>query len=242
MQQFGLIGKSLEHSFSKQYFTDFFLENSIDAKYSNFNIASEADLQSFLQTTNAEFANVTIPYKQSIIKYLDAIDTVAEKVGAINCIKKINGNWVGTNTDVFGFQKSFKHFLQPNNTHAMIIGNGGAAQAIKFVLHQLNIPFVIVTRKSDLGTIHFADMDENIMNKYTIIINTTPLGMYPNVDSFPPIPYQYLTANHYLFDLVYNPLETLFLQKGKLANATCRNGFQMLEEQAKAAWDWWNAY
>jgi shikimate dehydrogenase len=238
--QFGLIGQSLSHSFSKVFFTDYFLQQQIDAGYNNYEAASIQDVEQLLQTTSVNCFNVTIPYKQSIVPLLAKCTPAATQILAVNCIKKIDNQWHGTNTDIDGFWLSFAPHLQQHHTHALIIGNGGAAQAVKFVLRKMNIPFAIVTRSSQIGAISFADLTADVMAKYSIVINTTPLGMHPNELSSPPIPYQYITSQHYLYDLVYNPTETIFLAHAKSANAIAINGLQMLEKQALAAWQWWN--
>jgi shikimate dehydrogenase len=238
--QFGLIGQSLSHSFSKTFFTDYFLQHQLDAVYTNYELTDIDTIAKLLQTTTCHFFNVTIPYKQSIVPLLQHCTPAAMQIQAVNCIKKINNNWHGTNTDIDGFWLSFAPHLQAHHSHALVIGNGGAAQAVKFVLRKLNIAFASVTRSSQIGTISFADITADVMAKYTIIINTTPLGMYPDVQSSPPIPYQFVTSKHYLYDLVYNPTETIFLAKAKVAKATAINGLDMLEKQALAAWQWWN--
>jgi shikimate dehydrogenase len=239
-QQFGLIGQHLAHSFSKDFFIDYFLQHNIDAVYDNFEMPDIASVTHFLASTNYSALNITIPYKQLIIPILQSCTPAATSIQAVNCIKKIGSAWHGTNTDIDGFWLSFAPYLQAHHTHALIIGNGGAAQAVKFVLRKLNIAFVVVTRASQIGAISFADLDAAVMHKYKIIINTTPLGMYPNTESCPPLPYEYLTAQHYLYDLVYNPTQTIFLQKGFYANTIIKNGQEMLEKQALAAWQWWN--
>jgi shikimate dehydrogenase len=238
-QQYGLIGQSLAHSFSKSFFTKLFFEKNIDAVYNNFNLANEMELLKFLQETECMFCNVTLPYKLMIKSYIPVVDKIANAIEAVNCIKKMDGIWHGTNTDVIGFEQSFAPHLQAYHTQAMIIGNGGAAQAVKYVLRKLNIPFVVVARTNAIGTINFVDLDDAVMDKYKIIINTTPLGMYPDMESAPPLPYHLLTSKHFLFDLIYNPAETKFLAAGNKVGATCINGLQMLELQAVAAWEWW---
>jgi shikimate dehydrogenase len=237
--KYGLIGKSISHSFSQNFFTDFFLKSNVDGVYSNFDLDNESELDYFLQHTDCHFCNVTMPYKIIIQKYLHHIDAKAQSIHAVNCIKKIGGKWYGINTDIIGFEQSFSPNLQAHHTHAMVIGNGGASQAIQFVLRKLGIAFVVVSRTPIIGSISYSDVDAAIMDKYKIIINTTPLGMHPAVDSLPPLPYQLLSNKHYLFDLVYNPTETKFLWHGNQCGATCVNGWQMLQLQAMAAWEWW---
>jgi shikimate dehydrogenase len=240
MNHYGLIGQSLEHSFSKTFFTNLFTQQNIEAQYQNYNLANEKELATFLSETNCNFCNITMPYKQIVHTYLDAVSEVGLHTEAINCIKKDRGRWIGTNTDVIGFQQSIVPLLKPHHQHALIIGNGGAAQAVKYVLRKLNIPFIVVARSAQIGCIGFADLTEEIILKYSLIINTTPLGMHPNTDASPPIPYQFITSNHLLYDLIYNPQETLFLKNGKANGAVIKNGLEMLELQALAAWDWWH--
>jgi shikimate dehydrogenase len=237
--QFGLIGQSLLHSFSKPFFTKLFLDKNINAVYNNYDIANEFELSEFLLHSDCTFCNVTMPYKIQIKNYLHALTPEAQLIESVNCIKKVDGKWIGNNTDAIGFLQSFVPYLQAHHTHALIIGNGGAAKAVKTVLRKLNIPFIVVARSAQIGCIGFADIDAAVMEKYKIIINTTPLGMYPEVQSLPPIPYQFITAAHLLFDLIYNPTETIFLKNGKQNGATTANGMQMLELQASAAWEWW---
>jgi shikimate dehydrogenase len=240
MQQFGLLGKHLEHSISQTYFSNFFTENKIDAQYQNYSFENWLEVEAFLANTIVKGFNVTMPYKISIFDFVKNKTVQAKVVGAVNCLKKNKqGEWCGHNTDVAGFEKSFVKHLQSQHSKALILGNGGAAQAVKYVLKKLSIPYAVVCRTPQIGSIGFADVDEQILQQYSILINTTPLGMFPHVHSLAPLPYQFIGSQHYLFDLVYNPSETVFLQHGKNVNAVCVNGLEMLIAQAEAAWDWW---
>ncbi len=239
MKHYGLIGKSLTHSFSKEYFTTKFLKEGIEASYELFEFESISNIAIWLKSTNLNGANITIPFKESIIPFLDCIYMNTQKIGAVNVIKKENNIWIGTNTDVIGFEKSFTPLLK-NQTHAMILGTGGASKAVQFVLKKLNIPFVLVSSSLQIGTISYADIDEAIIKKYSIIINCTPLGTFPNVTTCPAIPYNLLNANNYLFDMVYNPEPSLFLQKGLQQGATIKSGLEMLHLQAEAGWQFFN--
>jgi shikimate dehydrogenase len=238
---YGLLGKKLSHSFSKNYFTNKFSVEKIHAIYENFEFENEDALKLFLQTTSIHFFNITIPYKESIFPIIDEVDTIANNISAINCIKKVDNKWYGTNTDAIGFEKSFISKLKSNHNKALILGNGGASKAVQFILKKLNIPFVIVSRTFVLGGLNYHDINEEIITNYPIVINTTPLGMYPNITDAPPLPYHLMNENNYLFDLIYNPTESLFLQKGKLQNAIISNGLEMLETQALASWEFWNS-
>lgn len=181
--------------------------------------------------------NVTMPFKQAVIPYLDRLDATAEAVGAVNVIY----NRVGYNTDCIGFMESLRPMLRPDDKNALVLGTGGAAKAVVYGLKQLGIQPTLVSRTPQVGhQLGYDQLDYSIMKMHTVIVNCTPLGMYPNVDACPPIPYPLITARHLLFDCVYNPEETLFLQHGKAQGATIRNGIEMLYGQAKAAWEIWN--
>ena len=185
--------------------------------------------------------NVTIPYKEKVIPYLDVADEIVKQTGACNCIKIVQGKKMGFNTDVIGFGTSLDIKLTHTHTHALVLGTGGAAKAVQYALKQRKISFVQVSRTPAAGMLSYADLDQAVMESHTLIINTTPLGMYPKTDEAPPIPYQYLTPSHYLFDLVYNPDKTLFLQRGEERGAVIENGKDMLRIQADASWEIWNA-
>jgi len=242
MRLFGLIGYPLSHSFSKKYFTEKFEREELsDCAYENFPIASIDELPTvLLKHPDLVGLNVTIPYKQQVMKYLDA-SNLPKGVEACNCIKIENGKLTGNNTDVTGFEISFKQMLKPHHKKALVLGNGGATLAVIYVLKKLNIDYEIVSRRvHDRSTLTYNDVSVAVIKKYPVIINTTPLGTYPDVDECAPIPYEAITSEHYLFDLIYNPSETLFLRKGKEKGATTKNGYDMLEIQAEESWKIWN--
>jgi len=193
------------------------------------------------KTPGLEGLNVTIPYKGEVIPYLNKLDEAAETIGAVNTIKLIEGKLYGYNTDVIGFKNSLKSLLQKHHTKAIILGTGGAAKAVKYVFTKMGIAFISVSRSTKENAITYANIDETILKNYYIIVNTTPLGTFPNVEEYPNIPYKHLTEKHLLYDLVYNPAETLFLKKGKEKGATIKNGLQMLKLQAEASWEIWNS-
>ena len=261
MRQFGLIGYPLSHSFSQKFFTEKFLqENIVNANYTNFPIPS---IQSFAalwkENSNLEGLNVTIPYKKEVIPFLQYSSPVVQAIKACNCIRKFNNELYGYNTDVIGFEKSLLPFLEPHHTHALILGTGGAAAAVQWVLQELNIQFQLVSRKGNAidgntleentleknaemkSSISYEQLNKSLVESHTLIINTSPLGMFPNVNEAPPIAYEGITAKHHLYDLVYNPTETLFMQKGLEKGATVQNGLAMLHIQAEESWAIWNA-
>lgn len=243
MKKFGLIGYPLSHSFSQKYFTEKFRKENIhDCVYENFSLSEIGQISSILiNEPQLHGLNVTIPYKEQIIPFLHFKNDVVEKTGACNCIKIKNGKLYGYNTDVIGFEISLKKKLKDYHTHALILGTGGAAKAVEYVIKESGIDYKFVSRKVSSGnTINYGDLNENIIQSHTLIINTAPIGMYPNVDAYPNIPYQALTAKHYLFDLIYNPEKTMFLQKGEERRAAIQNGHEMLIIQAEESWRIWN--
>jgi shikimate dehydrogenase len=239
-KQYGLIGKTLGHSFSKKYFTDFFAQQNFDAQYSLFEL-QEDELQNFLTTTNCVACNVTIPYKENIFNLIAHKDEVSVAVGVTNCIKKINEEWYATNTDALALISELEALNLPADTKAIIFGTGGASKAVQYACKHVGIRFLLVSRTQGIGSVTYADVDEQILSRYKLLINTTPLGMAPNANTCVPIPYQFISANHFAFDLVYNPEETVFLQKCKEAGAVMKNGLGMLGKQAELSWAWWNA-
>lgn len=243
MKRYGLIGYPLTHSFSQKYFSEKFLREKFnDHVYENFPIQAISELKDIL-ASYADLCglNVTIPYKKDVLSYLDECSQAVESMGACNCIKMSNGKLSGFNTDVIGFEKSLRPFLRPEHTAALILGTGGAAVAVAYVMNQLGIPYQYVSRKKTSNSISYVDVDQQIISDHSLIVNTTPLGMYPAVDDCPPLPYQWLTAKHHCFDLIYNPAETLFLRKAAAQNATIQNGAEMLIIQAEESWRIWNA-
>jgi len=242
LRQFGLIGYPLSHSFSQKFFTEkFLLENIVNAQYTNFPIDS---IQSFTslwkEHPSLEGLNVTIPYKKEVIAFLQHSSPVVASIKACNCIRKFNNELYGYNTDVIGFEKSLLPFLKPYHTHALILGTGGASAAVQWVLEKLNIQYQVVSRKANTG-LSYDQLSASVIESHTLIINTSPLGMYPNIHEAPPIAYDAITAKHHLYDLVYNPTETLFMKKGLEKGATVQNGLAMLHIQAEESWAIWNA-
>lgn len=243
MRLYGLIGYPLAQSFSKKYFTEKFLkEGIVNAAYELFEIPSVEDLSSILQAhENLCGLNVTIPYKQAVIPFLSDIDDEAKAIGACNCIS-ISGNQLkGFNTDAPAFENSLKPMLHVHHTKALVLGTGGAARSVVYVLNKFGIESSYVSRTAKEDCFTYEQLTEDIVNQYLLIINTTPLGSFPKVENCAPIPYEYLTPKHYLYDLVYNPPVTLFLQKGQERGATTKNGYDMLVGQAELSWEIWNA-
>lgn len=243
MRTFGIIGFPLSHSFSQKYFTEKFNTEKISGcKFRNFQIEDINEFPELIKNNSSlNGLSVTTPHKQTVIKYLNEIDPTAKRIGAVNCVK-IGEKLIGYNTDVYGFEESLKPLLKPH-TKALVLGSGGASKAVEFVLRKLQIEHFIVSRKKNQKKkfiISYSDLTEQIIAAHTLIINTTPLGMFPNINECPDVPYQLLTSKHLLFDLVYNPDETLFLKKGKAKGAQIKNGFEMLQLQADKAWEIWN--
>ncbi|MFT3822401.1 MAG: shikimate dehydrogenase [Chitinophagaceae bacterium] len=249
MRRFGLLGYPLSHSFSKGYFTEKFANEQIaDCMYENFPIPDISELAGILeQHTDLAGLNVTIPYKEKVIPFLHVQSEAVQQVGACNCIDIRNGILTGYNTDVTGFELSMRPLLLPHHRKALVLGTGGAAKAVHFVLNKLGIDYLEVSRtptqdKNDLteSCIAYEQVTSALLQTHHLLINTTPLGMYPNADTFPPLPYAALTPQHYLFDLVYNPAVTAFLQKGIDNGAQVKNGADMLVIQAEESWKIWN--
>lgn len=243
MRLFGLIGHPLSHSFSQKYFAEKFEKEKItDCQYSNYPISSIDQLRSVLsQNPELEGLNVTIPYKQEVIAYLHEMSDVVKTIGACNCIKINKGKLIGHNTDVTGFERSFVRNLKPWHKQALVLGTGGSSKAVQYVLSKLMIPFQVVSRTPTNGEISYDKINENALDQYKIIINTTPLGMQPKENLYPSIPYASLSREHYLYDLIYNPSKTVFLQLGEKRGATIQNGYDMLICQAEESWRIWNS-
>lgn len=243
MRLFGLIGYPLTHSFSKKYFSEKFEREGItDCQYEAFSIPSIDDLTTVVKG-NPELCglNVTIPYKEQVLSFLDAKSELVTKINTCNCIKIVNGKLTGYNTDAPAFEQSLKEKLLPHHKKALILGTGGAAKAVEFSLRKLKISYKHVSRKPSAKNFSYEQLTDALMQDYTLIINTTPLGMHPNVVEAPQIPYHALSSRHYLFDLIYNPAKTLFLQKGEERGAAIKNGHEMLVLQAEESWRIWNA-
>jgi shikimate dehydrogenase len=242
MRRFGLIGYPLSHSFSQKYFTEKFQrENLTGCTYENFPIASVEELRDVLQShPDLEGLNVTIPYKEKVIPMLSWQHEVVQATGACNCIKIVNNKLCGYNTDVVGFEQSLAKQLQAVHRKALVLGTGGAAKAVQYVLQKRGIEYLTVSRQPQGGNqIDYAAV-RNVLPEYLLVINTTPLGMYPAVEACPPLPYEQITPQHFLFDLIYNPPLTQFLQQGKNRGALIENGADMLVIQAEESWKIWN--
>lgn len=238
---YGLIGYPLKHSFSPEYFNSKFKHENIDAEYKAFPIKSLDELPVLLQNTpHLKGLNVTIPYKSKVIAHIDDIDADAAKVKAINCIKLVDGKTIGYNTDVIGFAQSLSPLLQPHMNKALVLGSGGSSKAVQFVLNKLAIEHIVVSREQKENCITYKNLDAAYIHEHKLIINTTPVGMYPDIDDCPHIPYAVLSDKHLLYDLIYNPAQTKFLEMGKQYGAITKNGQEMLELQAEASWTIWN--
>jgi len=236
MKIYGLIGKNLSHSFSATYFKEKFLKKKIsDTEYLNFELGDIADLPKLIEEQNISGLNITIPYKEDIIPLLDNLTDSAEAIGAVNTIEFRGDKLIGHNTDILGFKKSITPILG-DRQKALILGSGGSSKAVKHALIELNIEHKIVGRNTSFN---YADITSDVIGYYDVIINTTPLGMFPEIDSCPKIPYQYLNEKHLLFDLVYNPSKTLFLDYGNKHQCKIKNGLEMLQIQAEESWNIW---
>ncbi|CAI8415712.1 MAG: Shikimate dehydrogenase (NADP(+)) [Flavobacterium sp. SCGC AAA160-P02] len=242
---YGLVGKDISYSFSKVFFSDKFINLGLkDHEYMNFDIEKIDDLSKIVDGFGISLKgfNVTIPYKQDIIRYIDNIDAAAKEIGAVNTVRITSkGHLKGYNTDVVGFKKSIYPLLKPHHTKALILGTGGASKAISYVFKQLGIDYLKVSRQaSNKEEIFYSNITKELLNEYTIIVNSSPVGTFPNRSHKPAIPYQYITNKHLLFDLIYNPKQTAFLKEGVKNGAQIKNGFEMLELQAEESWRIWN--
>ena len=246
MQKYGLIGYPLKHSFSIGFFNEKFKSEGIDAEYVNFEIPEINDFMEVIEENpNLCGLNVTIPYKEQVIPFLDELDKDTAKIGAVNVIKIIRTpkrkiKLVGYNSDIIGFSQSIQPLLQPYHKKALILGTGGSSKAIYYGLKNLGIDSVFVSRTKKEGMLTYEELTPEVMAEHTVIVNCTPVGMYPKVDFCPAIPYELLTPNHLLYDLLYNPNITLFMKKGEEHGAVTKNGLEMLLLQAFAAWEIWN--
>lgn len=243
MKQYGVIGNPLHHSYSKAYFNEKFQEQAIDARYDNYLLPTIKDVMKVLNDTpNLCGLNVTIPYKEQVMEYLDEIDDEAKEIGAVNVIKITEKNGKrflkGYNSDWFGFTEAIKPFVKPHHTHALILGTGGASKGILYALKKLKINTQFVSRDPSKG-LTYKQLTKEILQQYTIIVNTTPVGTFPEVKHCPPIPYHFLTDKHLVYDLIYNPIRTLFLHQAETRGATTCNGWQMFINQAHKAYVIW---
>jgi len=240
MTKFGLIGKKLDHSFSKSFFEKKFENENINAVYDNYEIEHINDIQTIIsKNKKLRGLNVTNPYKEDVIPYLDELDDNAKKIQAVNVIDIKNGKLIGYNTDLLGFLKSFFPFVESNHEQALILGTGGAAKAVYHALQSMDIATTFVSRKPEHNEMSYDDIDEKVIKNHQLIINSTPLGMHPKIEEYPKIPYQFLTHNHLLYDLIYNPTITQFLALGNKHGAKILNGKKMLEAQALESWKIW---
>lgn len=252
MKEYGLIGHPLGHSFSRAFFAEKFHAEGIDAAYLNFDISRLDMLADVLaQHPMLEGLNCTIPYKEAVLPFLDEVSSEAKRIGAVNVIKILRGDGlysrflgkgirlIGYNSDVIGFMQSIAPLLKPIHKKALVLGTGGAAKAVCVGLTDLGVQYMQVSRKSTEGMLTYMDITEEIMHEYNVVVNCTPVGMFPHTNEAPLLPYEALTSEHLLFDLVYNPGETLFLKRGVEAGSAVMNGMRMLELQALAAWDVW---
>ena len=242
---YGLLGYPLVHSFSQTYFNQKFEAENISAQYINFEIPDIGMLMEVVaENENLNGLNVTIPYKEQVIPFLDEIDPAAKEVGAVNVIKFIRDKdglrLKGYNSDIIGFTDSIKSLLKPHHQSALVLGTGGAAKAVSYSLRKLGLDVQLVSRRKSANTLVYEELTKNDLKTHKVIVNTTPLGMYPNVDICPDIPYRYLTPQHLCYDLIYNPDETLFLKNSRLAGAQVKNGLEMLLLQAFASYSIWN--
>ncbi|MEJ7625360.1 MAG: shikimate dehydrogenase [Ferruginibacter sp.] len=243
MNEYGLIGNPLQHSFSKKYFTEKFQKEGLtNCSFELFPLNTISELEAILHShKDLKGLAVTIPYKVAVLPYLNNIDKAADEMGAVNCIRIDKEKLTGFNTDVIGFEKSFAPLLENHHLKALVLGTGGASRAVQYVLKKLGIPFLIVTRSTPLAEqVNYNFINREVIINYPVIINCTPAGMFPNENTLPEIPYQYLTERNYLYDLVYKPEETLFLKEGKKAGAIVKNGMEMLIIQAEENWRIWN--
>lgn len=241
MDKYGIIGNPLGHSFSKGFFTEKFAREGIDAQYLNFQIPEIGKLTDVLKE-NPELRgiNVTLPYKTEVIPFLDELSDEAREIGAVNVVQIRNGHLKGFNSDIIGFTRSIQPLLKPHHKKALILGTGGASRAIRVGLTRLGMEWKYVSRTPREGMITYEDITAETLREYEVIVNCSPVGMFPKVDECPAIPYEFLTADNLLYDLVYNPEDTLFLKRGREQGARGKNGLEMLHLQAIASWEFWN--
>lgn len=245
MEKYGLLGYPLGHSFSRNFFNEKFANEGIDAEYVNFEIPTIDDIMEIIaENKNLKGLNVTIPYKEKVIPYLDEMSAEARAIGAVNVVKVIRASnevkLKGFNSDVIGFTRSIEPLLESHHKKALVLGTGGASKAIKHGLKQLGIEYTMVSRREVDGTIQYKNITPEVLQEYTVIVNCTPSGMYPHVNECPELPYEAMSSKHLLYDLVYNPDETLFMKMGAKYGAKTKNGLEMLLLQAYASWEFWH--
>lgn len=241
MDRYGIIGFPLGHSFSRAFFTEKFQKEHIDAEYVNFEIPSAHLLPEIVRSNpHLRGLNVTLPYKEAVIPMLDSMSDEAREIGAVNVIQVREGRLKGFNSDIIGFMDSLRPLLKPWRQHALVLGTGGASRAIRVGLERLGLDWTYVSRTAAEGRLTYSALTPEVMEHFQVIVNCSPVGMFPKVDACPDIPYHLLSPRHLLYDLVYNPEETLFLKRGAQQGATIKNGLEMLHLQALASWEFWN--
>jgi len=239
---YGLVGKSLGHSFSQKFFSDKFAKERIDAEYNNYEIPSINQIKEVFEIENLKGLNVTIPYKSEVCDYLDEVDDLALQIGAVNTIALRNGKKIGYNTDAYGFQQSIKPFLRNVHERALILGTGGASKAVAHVLVNLGIDVAFLTRTPvDANHFKYDQANDYMMKAFKLIVNTTPLGTFPSINEMPAVPTEYFTPEHLVVDLIYNPEKTLLLKCAEKGGADILNGYSMLQHQALKAWEHFNS-
>ena len=236
---FGLLGKDIDYSFSRDYFSNKFRVENIQHEYVNFDLENLSTFKSLLSREDIYGMNVTIPYKEEVIPFLDELDLVAKAIGAVNTIVFKDGKRLGYNTDHIGFKNTLLNHLKPHHNKALVLGTGGASKAVCYVLEQLNIQVLKVSRSQGPGRKAYHQLSAKDYIEHSLLINCTPLGTHPNTDAYPPIDYKHINAEHLLYDLIYNPEVTTFMEMGKAKGASTLNGYQMLVEQAEASWSLW---
>lgn len=240
-KQFGLVGKGIGYSFSKTYFQKKFIENKIftNYNYKNFDIENISEIEEIFEIKNLAGLNITIPYKEKVIPYLNELTATAQQIGAVNTVVFKNKKTVGHNTDIVGFENALKLFIGTSSKKALVLGSGGASKAVKFVLKKHKIDLITVSRNPKKNEMNYDDINQKMINNYPLIINCTPLGTKPKIEEAPNIPYNYIGPENYLFDLIYNPIETKFMRIGLEKGAKVCNGYHMLIQQAEASWKLW---
>ncbi len=241
MKKYGLLGKSLKHSFSPDFFAKKFKHLGLsNHSYETFEMDDLSDVKNQFTEFELDGFNVTIPYKEKIMNFLDEISPEADAIGAVNCVHIKNGKWIGYNTDSDGFGQSIKPFLHYSHERALILGSGGASKAVIYKLEQLGLNCLVVSRNPQAGQIKYSDLNEFVLKHHPVIVNTTPLGMFPNTNQCPEIPFEFINSNHFCIDLIYNPETTEFLHNAKEKSAMILNGKDMLYWQAEKSWEIWN--
>lgn len=243
MKTYGLVGKNIDYSFSRTYFTEKFKRENIAANYRNFDLEDISQFPQILEKNpNISGLNVTIPYKQAVIPFLDKLSADAEKIGAVNTIKiEKDRSLTGHNTDFTGFRESLQELLKEHHRKALILGTGGASKAVAYALEDLGIQYKFVSRKAGNDRLDYAAIDQRLLQEFSIIVNCTPLGTFPDIEKHPPLPFQYINSDHLVYDLIYNPESTKLMDLARKQGASVSNGLKMLVLQAEAAWRIWNS-